>query len=318
MVKLQPSVFLFIGNENYLKEKAISELKSSLLDRSSRELDYKVFYGSEASAREILDYAATPPFLAEKKLVVIKDFEKLADEDKSRLIAYITKPAKFTCLVLDAAAASAQDLRPVIGHIKVLRFDDLTDPKLRTWIKDLSASRGKRIEPLAIEALKESQGPNLFNLDQELEKLSLYIGSSDVIKERDVQDIAGKGLIKPVFDLAWAINEKDVARALRIASDLTSSGRRAHEIIGFLYWHLKRLLKAKLLQAKGESDSSIADILKVNKRYINEFFKQVRSCGLSRIKRKIEALLETDLDIKRTRLEPAILLEFAIIRLCIS
>ena len=102
MVNPRPSVFLFAGNDTYSKEQAIKKLKSSLLDSSSLELDYKVFDGVDAEVRDILDYVSTIPFLASKRLVIIKHFEKFSKEDTSRLISYIKNPIKSTCLVLDA------------------------------------------------------------------------------------------------------------------------------------------------------------------------------------------------------------------------
>ena len=102
MVNPIKSVFLFAGNDSYSKEQAIKKLKSSLLDSSSSELDYKVFDGADAEVRDILDHVSTIPFLASKRLIIIKHFEKLSKEDTSRLIDYIKNPTKSTCLVLDA------------------------------------------------------------------------------------------------------------------------------------------------------------------------------------------------------------------------
>jgi len=319
MVKVEPSVFLFIGDENYLKEKALKDLSSSLLDSSSKELDYKIFYGGETDAKEILDYATTVPFLAAKKLIVIKEFEKLAQDSQARLIAYIKRPSKFTCLVLDTTNASVlDDFHSIRRYVNVLRFDELTDSQASTWIKRFLASRDKEIEKDALEILKELQGVNLLSMAQELEKLIAFVGERKVIKTSDVEDLVGKSLVRSVFDLAWAIGEKKTDEALRLASDLILTGKKTHEIVGLLYWHLKRLLRARILQSKGESDYSISNILRINRRNFNEFFKQVRSYDIAQIKSRIHILLEADLDIKTTKLDPTLLLEYAIIRLCLG
>lgn len=319
MVSSKSSVFLFVGSENYLKEKALAELRSSLLDDSSKELDYKVFYGQDANVREILDYLTTFPFLASKKLVVIKDAEKLAQEEKNRIISYIEKPSKFTCLVLDAASDSMlDDLDAVMGHVTVARFDNLDDPALTSWIKKFLAARDKKIEDDAIDILKELQGTTLSYLVQELEKLTAFVGDAGTIKAGDVEEMVGASFVKSAFDIAWAIGERKADKALGLTSDLVGAGKKTHEIIGLVSWHLKRLLKAKKMQAQGQSDYSIGNLMRISRRHSKEFFKQVKAYEIDQIRSKMNTLLEADLDIKRTRFNPVQLLEVTIIRLCLG
>src|SRR3989338_1823550 len=102
MVNLKPSVFLFIGDDNYSKEEAVKTLSSSLKAADSNELDYKVFYGGKIDVMEALEHVKTVPFLSEKRLIVIKEFEKLSREDKDRISEYIKNPSKSTCLVLES------------------------------------------------------------------------------------------------------------------------------------------------------------------------------------------------------------------------
>lgn len=280
MVNRTASVILFIGTENYLKEEAVRKLKEALLGGGpAQELDYKIFYGSESSAMEILDYAVTFPFSAAKKLVVIKDVERLSQEDKARLVAYIKKPAPFTCLVLDASDLSKlDDLRSVHRYIKMVRYGDLTDSEVTSWIKRFAESRGKSIERDAVEILKELQGMSLSSLAQEVEKLAAFTGEETVIKASDVEELAGKSYRGSAFDIGSAIGNKRTDKALSLLSDLVLRGRRPYEMIGPLYWNLKKF---------GKRDN-------------------------------IDTLLRADLDIKNTRYDPRSILEFAIVKLCLG
>jgi len=58
--------------------------------------------------------------------------------------------------------------------------------------------------------------------------------------------------------------------------------------------------------------------LKIGRRYADEFFKQANSMTLPQAMSRLAILLEADLDIKRTKFDPNLVLEFAIIRLCLS
>ena len=319
MVNSKSSVFLFIGSEGYLKDKAIKDLSSSVLGGSSRDLNYKVFYGAESDSREILDYAATMPFLAEKRVIIVKDFDELSEECKSRLISYIEKPLKSTCLILETKGDSVlKKYSRISRHVNIQYFKDPENSKLLAWIKKSVTAKGKSIEDQAAEALKELQGKNLLSLTQEIDKLAAFVGERSLITVKDIEELVGKSLVASAFDLIDAVEKKDINLAMKIVSDLMMTGKRPYETIGLLCWHLKRLLRAKILQARGEPDSVIANLLRINRRYYNEFFRQAKGISIPQIKSKMAILLEADLDIKRTKYDPALILEFAVIRLCLS
>lgn len=319
MVSAKPSVFLFIGNDIYSKEKALQKLGSSLLDSSARELDFKVFRGAQSRAREILDNISTIPFLAEQRLIVVREFDRLPDEDRKRIIEYARKPLKTACLVLDLRDDSVlQELGPSQRQTVVKMFGEPTGPDLVLWIKQFVSDRGKSIEPDAIEFLKEARVQNLSQLSNELEKIISFVGTRKAISAADVEELVGSNLVASAFDLTNAIEANRVDDALGVVSDLLTGGKKHFEIIGLLSWHVKRLLKAKVLQQKGSTDTYIANALRINRKYFGKFFRQVKGLKMDAIRSQMRVLLEADLDIKRSKLDPALVLECAIIRLCLG
>jgi DNA polymerase III subunit delta len=319
MVKSEPSVFLFVGEERYLKENALMRLKASLLEGGSKDLDQKVFYGGESNAAEILEYAAAPSFFAPKNLVILRDFEKFAREDRSRIAEYVKNPNKSSCLVIDIKEShTAAQINPGAGHVKVMHFNEIDESEAPSWIKRFLALKGKTIDDDAIDILKDMRGGGLLFLTNELEKLAVFVGDRPEIKAGDVEMVAGKSADISAFDLGWAIGEGDIDRAMNIVSELALSGKRSYEIIGLLSWHMTRILKGRMLLDKGESEYSIASMLKIARRYQAQFFKQVRMFDLVRIKSKMDILMESDLDIKRTKFDPGLVIEFAVIRLCLG
>jgi DNA polymerase-3 subunit delta len=319
MVATKPSVFLLIGQESYLKDLAINDLKRSVLDSPSAELDYKVFRGGETTAKEILDYAATFPFFPGMRLVVVKDAQNLSQEDRSRLASYADKPSKFTCLVIDSKSESIlKDFASVSDRIKVSRFDELSDREISRWITGFLSSRGKRIEEEALSVLKELRRRDLSGLTNELEKLISFAGERNEITAGDVENLVGASAFTSSFDLVALIDKKDITGAIRLISDLMSSGKKAYEIIGLLCWHFKNLMRAKAMELKGEGRERIIAALKINRRYADEFMDKISSARIEDIRGKLKVLLEADLDIKRTRFNPSLVLEFAVIRLCLG
>ena len=309
-------VSLFIGDDVYSKEKAIEEKVSSILGGADRQLNYRVFYGGGTDENEILGYIGTAPFMSAKRVVVIKDFERLDSDVSTRLIAYIHKPSKSTHLIVETDSDST--LKLLAGYADIRRFDGMGSMGYSSWIRDLVKAANKTITSEAIEVFKELQGEDALRLTHELEKVIAFTGTRRDIKAEDVEAVAGRSIIASVFDLTDAIEEKKLDDALMIVSDLILAGKRPYEIIGLLCWHLKRLLRAKAFQMKGVVDYDIADTLKIGRRYQENFFRSVRNTEVSAIRSRVEMLMEADMDIKRTKFDPLLTLEFTIIRLCLG
>lgn len=313
------SVFLFAGNDSYSKEKAIDELITAVLGGSARELNCKVFYGADSDASHILDYLATLPFLSPRRVAVVKDFDKLSKESKSLIADYAKKKiSKSTCLILDMKDTAALNDYSSGGHVSIRRFSDPTDSELTSWIKHFLSAKGKKIEDDAVAALKELQGQNLLSIASELEKLMLFTEPADCIRMSDVEDVVARSLTASAFDLMDAIERKDIDAAISIVSESMQGGKKHYEIIGLLCWHLKRILKAKMLFTGGASEPQVGATLKIGARYRSEFFRQVKAVDISRIKSRLGILLEADANIKRAKYDPGLVLEFTVIRLCLS
>jgi DNA polymerase-3 subunit delta len=233
---------------------------------------------------------------------------------------YVKKPSGSTCLILETSSeAILKEYADLSTYARVQKFGEVTDREAATCVKDFLAGRDKRITPDAEMLLREMYGQNLLALTQELGKLISYTLERSEINVGDVEEIVGKSMISSTFDLADAIGAKKADTALRICGELITAGKKQYEIIGLLCWHFKRLLKAKTLQARGESDNRIAAGLRISRKYWAAFFKQVDGLRVSRIKAGIQSLLEADLDIKRTRFDYAhqnLILELLILKLC--
>lgn len=324
MVNPKAAVILLVGSERYLKEKAINDLRLSLLDSSSGELDYKVLHGADTSADEILASVSVIPFFSSKRLVVVKNFEKLSKEDTSRIINYIKNPNQYTCLIIDTADGDILKNDPELSrYAKVLRFSEPTDTEISSWVSKFVSTQGKTIEEEAIEILKELKGCDLLNLSQELEKLITYTGTRKKIALSDVEGLVGKSVMASAFDIAHAAAEMNTSKAVSIVYELASSGKKPHEIIGLLAWHFKTLLKIKaLLSGDGdrgpETEYAIAQEIRVPRKSMQAFFTQAALYSSEEIGSKLQILLDADLSIKRARYSPSLILEFAIIRLCLA
>jgi DNA polymerase-3 subunit delta len=108
---------------------------------------------------------------------------------------------------------------------------------------------GKTLEPQAREMILARAGDDLRALQQELEKLLLFLGDRAAIRAEDVDVIfadRGEGWI---FDLTRALGERDAVGALSQLARLIGRGEHPLKILGTVAAEARRLLSARQLLA---------------------------------------------------------------------
>lgn len=320
MVSSNPAAFLFAGSDDYSKEKALERLKADIAKGSPEDIDYRVFRGGESDPAEILGHIRTSPLFSEKRLVLIREFDLMGAEGVKLLAGALKDLPQSTCLVLEAEDDSILRPYPALARsLSVRMFGELKGPSLFSWANDfVSSAGGKTIDREAVLLLTELKGHLPIDLAGELEKLIAFTGDRKSIRPSDVEEVVGRSAVASAFDLGWEIGKKDASAALGIVSDLVRSGRKPHEIIGILSWHLKRVLKALAMRRGGMTDSEIIMELGIKRKDEDIFFKQLKTFDIKGVRSKMKALLSADLDIKRTRYDQGLVLEFAVIRLCLT
>ncbi|MGE4357779.1 MAG: DNA polymerase III subunit delta, partial [Candidatus Omnitrophota bacterium] len=175
-------VFLYLGEEEFLKKEAIEKLRNSYGGR----VDYYSFSpGEEAfNMEEIMRQARTKNLFSPRQIIVIRDIDKISLSDRELLIAYVRNPVEHTDLVLltklkmkklnDSDFLWIKDLinEPAL---KTKEFFPLVDKDLQNWIVAEAGKYGKRISPPAVSLLISKLGNNTFLISLALEKTSLYI-----------------------------------------------------------------------------------------------------------------------------------------------
>ncbi|MCX5680395.1 MAG: DNA polymerase III subunit delta, partial [Candidatus Omnitrophica bacterium] len=267
MVRLHPAVFLFIGNDSYSKERAVESLGVDISKGVPEDLEYKVFHGRDADPSDVLDHIRTVPLFSEKRLILIRDAGQMSSEGIELLAGKLKDLSQSTCLVFDFKDDSVLKIYPALAKAaSVKMFGELKGQGLISWATDLVTSRsGKTIENEAVRLLAELKGALPIDLVGELEKLMAFTGDRKTIKASDVEEAVGRSVSASAFDLSWEIGKKDAFGALRLVSDLVGSGKRPHEIVGILSWHLKRVLRALVLKREGRSDHEISREVRVRR-----------------------------------------------------
>ena len=207
-------VYFFFGDDDFLKDASVRELVEAAVDPATRDFNLELRRGNELDLETLDSLLSMPPMLAERRVVVIRDVDRLKKDARAFLARHLEHPATDMVLVLVAPAGAKAD-KALADRATAVEFAPLTGDRLPKWIAHhAQSSLGRSISDEAAALLLEAVGPDLAQLAIELEKLASY--TPDAIDERAVSDVVGVHRGESLGDLLNAIAAKDTASALAL------------------------------------------------------------------------------------------------------
>jgi len=313
-------VYVFAGEDPYDHDEALKVLENAL---SADPLNREVFFGNESKAEDVIIASETLPFLGERRLIIVKNAQKIRAGDAQKLAEFLRLPVDSTCLVLLWQDRIAKDTkRKEIFEAaeqsgSIVEFKRHYDNELPAWISKKAAERGKRIDLAASQFLSQESGSTLLDLSNEIEKLALFTGKNDKITVEDVEAVSGHTKTANLYRLGEALEMKDLRSSLEVVEDLLREGEEPVRILFGIYRAIRRILLAKsLLDEEKAGQMEVRQVLKLNNFYDRNFFQNLRQFSLAELEKSIELLAEADLELKTSARPANIVFSELILALC--
>ena len=211
------------GEDDYQKDDAVRQLIDAALDPGSRDFNLDIRRGADLDAETLGILLSTPPMMAERRLVVIRDAGTLKKDARKALDEYLKRPATDVLLIVTCATGSKTD-SALSGSATQLQFDPLTGDRIPKWIAHhATTALGVSISAPAIELLQAAVGSDLHQLASEIDKLASYMeGKGEEIGEEAVAAVVGVRRGETPADLLDAIADRTVTRALELIPQVLS------------------------------------------------------------------------------------------------
>ncbi len=204
-------VYYFHGDDDYLKDASIRDVITAAIDPSTRDFNLEQRRASELDAEALDSLLGTPPMLADRRVAVVRDVEKLKKDARALLDRYLTRPANDMVLLLVTPSGVKAD-RSLAERSTVVDFPHLTGDRVPKWVVHyVTAILGSSITPEAVSLLVEAVGDDLAQLAVELEKLVSF--SDGTIHEATVVDLVGVRKGETLGALMDAVAARDAATA---------------------------------------------------------------------------------------------------------
>jgi DNA polymerase-3 subunit delta len=210
------SVYYVHGDDDFLKDEAVRQLASAVVDPATRDFNFEIRRGAELDAGTLASLVDTPPMMADRRMLVIRDVGALKKDARAALDRYLVRPSDATVLVLVTSGADGKiDKKLDAAAGLSVGFDPLTDDRMPKWIEHQVSELGATIDERAVTLLHEAVGNDLPALMSELDKLVSY-SAGRPIDERAVAAIVGIRNGETIGDLLDAVLDRDAGRALAL------------------------------------------------------------------------------------------------------
>jgi len=127
------------------------------------------------------------------------------------------------------------------------RSGKVSRDSLRQFVDQRLTRSGKSVEPKARELILLRAGDELRTLEQELEKLLLYVSDQPTVRARDVEAIFVDHAEGWIFDLTRLLAAREVTAALHQLHRLVAQGDHPLKLLGTIAAEVRKLLSARQL-----------------------------------------------------------------------
>lgn len=126
MVKKEPSVYLFIGQDSLSKDVKLKQLKQQFLSPQIAQFNLDTLYAKELDLKGLQEKLLCLPAEAKKRMVVIKDAQALKEDVREFITDYVKRPYSHIILVLDISQKAKGDkfIDRVLRYACVCRFKE--------------------------------------------------------------------------------------------------------------------------------------------------------------------------------------------------
>lgn len=328
-------VHLLKGGDDVLRGDALSHLVDELVGDDDRSLVLDEFDLDQTTLGSAIDAAQTPPFLTDRRIVVVRRFGRFSKNDEvAGLLDYLADPLPTSVLVLvwekpvnptdtgDVAAKSPRippNLTKAVAAAggEVHETDAPAGRNLPAWVAEQLKEAGLDVDAAARDRIVSVLGEDAGSIVGLVERLKAAYGAGDRLRVDDVEPYLGQAGGVPPWELTDAIDSGRVPEALDKLHRMMGAGdRHPLAIMATLQTHYGRMLRLDGAGARGDKDAATILGMKGSTFPAKKALTQSKRLGSAGIRRAVGLLAQADIDLRGARAWPGdLVMEVLVARL---
>jgi len=320
-------LYVLYGSESYFMQNIQQQLKKYVLeDENDTVSTYDL---EETPIEEVITDAETYPLFSTKKLIIATNATFLTAQRPSgsavthtieKLEEYIQQPVDYSVIVLVTQQEKLDNRKKITKqiskHATTIPCTPIQSNELRKWVQQVAAELHVKIASDAYEIFERDEEIHLFRLQNELQKLALFVGEGGTVTKEIAEDIVSDSSSSSSFRLVDAVIDKNVKQVFTIYQQLMQAKEEPIAIIALLSFQFRTILQLKILKDKGYHQQAIQKKMKAHPFVIQMAYKRERRFSYPYLRGALNLLAETDAQIKRGTSEKELALELALLKLC--
>ncbi|HEX6052628.1 MAG TPA: DNA polymerase III subunit delta [Gemmatimonadaceae bacterium] len=308
-----PAYYLH-GDDEYLKDERARELADAVVDPATRDFNLDIRRGGVLDAESLASLVATPPMMAERRMVMVREVNALKKDARAALDRYLASPAPDVVVLLVAPAGVKSDAALAETTVAV-EFAPLTGDRVPRWVvHHATTALSTTITSGAVDLLISAVGNDLPQLAAELDKLASYTNGA-AIDEEAVGAVVGIRRGETLGDLLDRVLAHDAAGALVMIDQVLAQPKTtAVTIVMALTTQTLALAWARAARDRGFPavgiERELFSLLKEGNAFpgrpwgeaVGAWSQAVSSWSSADLEAALDALLAADFALKESRL----------------
>lgn len=317
-------VYLIYGDDSYLK----NHYKDTISQKASSGDPFFNLqkFTADADLQEVFDAVNQFPMMAERKSVVLSDFD-FTQGDFDRLLELVSN-ANDTCVLIvcfdtvEFDSKKGNKEKKLISAVekvggKCAEINHRSITALVKMLSDGAKKRGCNFGEIACRHLIEISGTDLSTLKNELDKLCAYVGNGDITKDT-VDKIALKSVDASVYEYLKQILAGNVSSALTQLDDMFFMRIEPMIILSVTASSYVDIHRAYTANVKGTTKADIAADFKYPKNklfLIDRAVQNLKKFNSAKLRLSLDAIAQADKSLKSFGADPRTILEQLTVKL---
>ncbi|MBA52264.1 MAG: DNA polymerase III subunit delta [Acidimicrobiaceae bacterium] len=318
---VQASAKIFSGPEPSLLAEAVRACVEELVGTQDRSLVLEELSGEEYAIEQVVDAVQTPPLLSDRRVVVVREFNRFKVDQLKPLIELLSDLPSTTDLVIEWGSGAVP--KKLVEAAKAIDGEQIkvgapgTGRARSGWFQERFDTSLVQLDPSAQQLIEEHLGEDVARLTGLLQILEGAYGVEAKLGAAEVGPFLGDEGAVPPWDLTDALDRGEMKTALEVVQRMMAAGgRHPLQIMAILHTHYERILRLDGTQISNEKDAAAHLEMKGSTFPAKKALSQMRRLGPDKTRRAIELLSKTDMDLRgKSALDGDILMEILVARL---
>lgn len=306
--------YLIYGAEDYLKDFYTDSIADLCTREGPAEFNMLKINNEKIDNDKIAEFMLSFPFMADKKVLVIKNsgiFAKASESDVKFWLDTLSALPDYAVVVFNENEVDKRKTlyKSMASKYTAEEFPIQKEAELINWFARRLASGGKKMTKDDICFVIENVGTNMYLLKNEAEKLIAYTkDDEELISRKAVEECICRSLEGRIFDLIDSIVAGNSKKVIQGISDLKTLKEQPIVLVSLIYRQYSLLRKIKILQ-RDFTVSEIAGRTKTRDFVVRKHISTAKKFDISDLDKAIFLCKETDDEIKGGLCEPWLVVE---------